>query len=326
MSRLSLRRLRQDRAIRELTKQVRLSHEQMIQPYFLVEGISEKQPIEGLSGVFRETPDSLNKQVESDLEAGVHKILLFGVPKEKSHDQFSYEHLALQIQQLRQRFGNDLWIATDVCLCSATTSGHCGVFDATQNHLNNEVTVAALAKQALVYAQAGANCVAPSDMMDGRVRVIRKVLDEHSLEHTIIMSYSAKFHSSFYGPFRNAADSAPKSTTLKDRSTYQIDPTRPNDALACAIRDQNEGADILMVKPGLPYLDIVSYLHREIPTIPIAVYQVSGEYAAIDLLSERGLINRSKAHVEAWTAFVRAGASILITYGARHAKNWLREL
>ena len=181
-----------------------------------------------------------------------------------------------------------------------------------------------LAQLALSYAQAGADCVAPSDMMDGRVRAIRTALDQNHLERTLLMSYSAKFHSKFYGPFRIAADAAPKGGTfLKDRATYQIDPAHSQDAVTSSWRDAQEGADILMVKPGMPYLDMLYRLAKEIPK-PWAVYQVSGEYASIELMAEKGLINGPAAHVEAWTAFVRAGASIIISYGARYATQYLR--
>jgi porphobilinogen synthase len=176
----------------------------------------------------------------------------------------------------------------------------------------------------LAYARAGADCVAPSDMMDGRIGAIRQALDGAGLERTVLMSYAAKFHSNFYGPFRVAADSAPKGddVRLTDRSTYQIDPSRRNDALLSVERDVREGADILMVKPGMPYLDILADLARRYAQ-PWAVYEVSGEYAGVELLAEQGLANRVGAHVEAWHAFVRAGASMIISYGARHAREWL---
>ncbi|MEE8281200.1 MAG: porphobilinogen synthase, partial [Gammaproteobacteria bacterium] len=176
-----------------------------------------------------------------------------------------------------------------------------------------------------LYASAGANCVAPSDMMDGRVAAIRQTLEQAGLDRTLIMSYSAKFHSSFYGPFRLAAESTPdKNIPLSDRGSYQIDPARPNDALLSALRDDREGADILMVKPGLPYLDVLAELSARIPK-PWAVYQTSGESAAIELMARENLIRREAANLETWTAFVRAGASIIITYDARHARTWLEK-
>lgn len=322
---ISLRRLRQNSWIRDLVKEHRVSHEQLIQPYFVVEGIRSREIIPGLTGTFRDTPDSLLKQIESDLKAGVRKLLLFGVPKAKSKNKFSYEFTAKQIAAIKKRFGSDVFLSVDVCLCSSTAHGQCGIVTPEGDHVDNCATVTELARAAVEYAQAGADCVAPSDMMDGRVRAIRQALSKAGLDRTILMSYSAKFHSKFYGPFRVAADSAPKGgIALQDRATYQIDPGSPRDALASSLRDAEEGADILMVKPGLPYLDVLAKLSREIPK-PWAVYEVSGEFAAIELMNEQGLINGPAAHVEAWTSFVRAGASMIITYGARSAQKWLEK-
>jgi porphobilinogen synthase len=282
--------------------------------------------VPGLTGTFRETPETLLKTVENDLEAGVKKFILFGVPQEKKTKDFNPSFTAEQLASLRKRFGKDLFLAVDVCLCSSTTHGHCGVLSPQEDYVDNQSTVEELARVALSYGQAGADCVAPSDMMDGRVGAIRKELDRGGLDQTLIMSYSAKFHSKFYGPFRIAADSAPKGETLlKDRATYQIDPASPKDALLSSMRDFEEGADILMVKPGLPYLDILSKLSAEIHK-PWAVYEVSGEFASIELMAQQGLMNGPAAHVEVWTSFIRAGASILITYGARFARQYLRKI
>lgn len=320
---LGLRRLRQNQWVRDLCKQVRLGVDQFIQPHFVVQGLTAKQAVPGLTGVFRETPDSLLAQVENDLEKGVRKILLFGVPSEKKLAAFDPSFTASQIAELRKQFGKDIWIGVDVCLCSYTEHGQCGILNDAGDHVLNNETVQSLASAALAFAQAGADCVAPSDMMDGRVAAIRRTLDQASLDQTLIMSYSAKFNSKFYGPFRAAADSAPKGDVLlKDRATYQIDPARPEDAFLSSQRDANEGADILMVKPGLPYLDVLASLSKRLP-LPWAVYEVSGEYAAIELMHEKGLLNGPAAHVEAWTALVRAGASMIISYGARQAREWL---
>lgn len=325
MAKISLRRLRQDPWIRELTQQIHISPKQFIQPHFVVQGLKEKEPIQGLTGVFRETPDSFLLQIEKDLKKGIHKILLFGVPGSKSTHPKDFEFTAKQIETIRKEFGKELWISVDVCLCSSTEHGQCGVVNPQGDHIENEATVNLLTSQSLQYAQAGADCIAPSDMMDGRIGSIRDHLDQKDYHRVIIMSYAAKFHSRFYGPFRNAADSAPKGEiSLKDRSTYQIDPARMDDAIACAKRDAREGADILMVKPGLPYLDVIYRLSEEIKK-PWAVYQVSGEYASIELMAANGLMNAPLAHLEAWTAFVRAGASIIISYGARNAKDWLHD-
>jgi porphobilinogen synthase len=322
------RRLRQNPWIRDLVRENRVSLAQLIQPLFVVEGLKAREAIPGLTGTFRETSDSLLSRVEKDLEVGVHKFLLFGVPSTKKTSGFQYDFTARQIEALKKRFGKDCFICVDVCLCSYTSHGHCGIVNPEGDHVQNQATVKELAKAALSYAQAGADCVAPSDMMDGRIAAIRAALDGAGLERTILMSYSAKFHSKFYGPFRLAADSAPKNGSpntkedLKDRASYQIDPANYNDAKQSSLRDVREGADILMVKPGMPYLDVLARLSSEIEK-PWAVYEVSGEFAAIELMAKEGLINGPEAHIEAWTAFVRAGASMIITYGARFAKNWM---
>jgi porphobilinogen synthase len=325
MSSLNLRRLRQNEHVRTLTREVHVRLDQLIQPLFVAESIKAREPVPGLTGVHQETPDSLLRQVEQDLSAGVHKFLLFGVPRARSERDIDWSFTSGQIRALKQRFGKDIWLATDVCLCSSTPHGHCGVLNAEGDHLDNGASVAELVQAAVSYAQAGADCVAPSDMMDGRIGAIRTGLDANGLERTILMSYAVKFHSSLYGPFRVAADSAPKggaSVTLNDRATYQLDPARPSDAWLCAQRDAEEGADILMVKPGLPYLDLLRELSAEIRK-PWAVYHVSGEFAALEALVGQGLAARAPLHREIMTAFVRAGASMIITYGARYAREWL---
>ncbi len=321
---LSNRRTRLNPHIRNLTKEVTLSVQKLIQPLFVVEGISHKEIIPGLTGVYRETSHSLLKQVENDLEAGIHSFLLFGVPAQKSEKNFNYDFTSQQIFELKKRFGQDIFLSVDVCLCSYTSHGHCGILNDSLDHVMNHESVDALADCALAYANAGADCVAPSDMMDHRVLAIREKLDANKLHQTLLMSYSAKFHSGFYGPFRVAADSAPKGELkIKDRATYQIDPANPSDAYRSSMRDMEEGADILMVKPGLPYLDVIKELTHSI-ALPWAVYEVSGEYAAIELMAEKNLINRERAHLESWTAFFRAGASMVITYGARDAAAWIK--
>ncbi|MFW2403309.1 MAG: porphobilinogen synthase [Gammaproteobacteria bacterium] len=323
MAPLSLRRTRQSEALRELTREVRLHHEQFIQPLFVVDGIDSREPVTGLHDVYRDTPSTLIEQIETDLEAGIRKFLLFGVPAEKRPAAFEHAFTAEQIAAIKNRFGDDVFLAIDVCLCSHTTHGHCGILNGSGDEVVNDATVEELTRAALTYAEAGADCVAPSDMMDGRIGAIRHALIEAGHDRTVIMSYAAKFHSNFYGPFRVAADSAPaQENRLHDRASYQIDPARPGDALMSAQRDAAEGADILMVKPGLPYLDVLSRLSREIPQ-PWAVYQTSGEQAAIDLLSDHDLMRRDAAQRETWIAFARAGASIIISYAARRAREVL---
>lgn len=322
MAELTLRRTRLHAATRELTREVRVHPEQMIQPLFVVEGLKDREVVPGLQGVWRDTTDTLLRQVEADMNAGVRKFLLFGVPRHKAETQFEHAFTAAQISALKDTFGADLWLAVDTCLCSATRHGHCGVLNAAGDYVDNAASVAALAAAAGMYAASGADCVAPSDMMDGRVAAIRAVIDQQGDDRTMIMSYSAKFHSGLYGPFRIAADSTPAAVTLRDRASYQIDPGRPRDALRSAQRDAAEGADILMVKPGLPYLDVLQDLSRAIP-LPWAVYQTSGECAGLDALDRAKLGERSRLYPESWTAFARAGAHMIISYAARDAHGWL---
>ena len=323
---LNLRRLRQNSHIRELVREFRVFPEQMIQPVFVVEGIQEKECVPGLTGTFRDNPESILKTIEADLEAGVRKFIIFGVGRDKRAHQFDSSFTAKQIEAIRKRFGKDVFLAVDVCLCSSTVHGHCGVLSAEGEHVVNGATVNELSRLALSYVQAGADCVAPSDMMDGRVAGIREILDQNGYEQALVMSYSAKFHSRFYGPFRVAADSAPKGENkLKDRATYQIDPACPRDAYLSSLRDAEEGADILMVKPALPYLDVLADLSSKIAK-PWAVYEVSGEFAGIELMAQQGLVAGPAAHLEAWTGCVRAGASIIISYGARFARQYLERI
>jgi len=321
---LDLRRLRLNPHVRELTREIRISAEQFIQPHFVVEGIAQREAVAGLPGVYRETTQSLLDQIDADLSNGISKIILFGVPADKAAHDFDFSFTANQVANIKQHFGERIWLAVDVCLCSATKHGQCGIVNDQGDHVINGATVAELARAALAYAQAGADCVAPSDMMDGRVAAIRAELDSNGCEQTVLMSYSAKFASGFYGPFRDAADSAPKGGgELQDRCSYQIDPSRPGDALASALRDAEEGADILMVKPALPYLDVLARLSDAIPEKPWAVYEVSGEYAAIEALAAQNLADAPRAHIEAWHGMVRAGATIIISYGARSVRTWL---
>ena len=213
MAGMTLRRLRGNEALRQLTRQVRPHPEQFIQPHFVVEGLAGRQAVSGLPGVYRETTDSLLAQLEADLRQGVNKILLFGVPAEKRERDFQAEFTARQIDRIRSAFGADVWCAVDVCLCSATSHGHCGVLDAEAERVDNRATVPELVDLALAYAKAGADCVAPSDMMDGRVAAIRQSLDQAGYEHTILMSYASKFKSNFYGPFRDAVGSSGNSNS-----------------------------------------------------------------------------------------------------------------
>lgn len=323
MAGLTRRRTRLTPAIRELTQSARPVSRQFIQPLFVNENIANREAVPGLDDVWRDTPDTLLQQIAADLDRGIDKFLLFGVPADKQQQHFDHGFAANQIAAIKAEFGSQVWLAADVCLCSSTTHGHCGVLNTTGDQVQNAASVDALSEAALLYAQAGVDCVAPSDMMDGRVAAIRDSLNNNSHDDVVIMSYSAKFHSGFYGPFRVAADSAPSGgNSLKDRASYQIDPARPDDALLSSQRDAGEGADILMVKPALPYLDVLARLSNAIP-LPWAAYQTSGESAGFNLLARDGLGDRTRLNIEAWTACVRAGANAIISYDARHAREWL---
>lgn len=315
------RRRRANSHIRDLAAEVRLSHHDFIQPFFIDESLSEREASPSLTGVFSETLDSALRQIEADLEAGCSKFLFFPVPIGRYEQQFQFDFAIKCVENIKKRFGSDLWLANDLCLCSYTTHGHCGLLNSEGSKVLNHETCLVLADYAVQIAQAGADCIAPSDMMDGRVGAIRHALDAQNFDTAAIMSYSAKFASHFYGPFRDVCKSSPSKgqNLLKDRSTYQMDYRNGGDALAASLRDLAEGADILMVKPALPYLDILTKLRQQ-TTAPIAVYHVSGEYAALELMAKNGLIDANGAHLEVWTACRRAGANAVITYKAREAK------
>jgi porphobilinogen synthase len=320
---LTHRRLRANPHIRELAATVRVHPAEFIQPIFVDEALAVRQPVLHLNGVFAETEESIVASVEADIKAGVRKFLLFPVPAEKTETAFRFDAAARIIASLKRRFGAEIWLASDLCLCSYTTHGHCGIVNADGTRLLNDETVRVLADYALHVAQAGADCIAPSDMSDGRIHAIRQHLDAHGLDYTAILSYSSKFASKLYGPFRDVCKSAPsKELMLQGRGTYQISPDNLHDALESSLRDLSEGADMLMVKPAAWYLDVVARL-RDRTTAPIAVYHVSGEYAALELMAANGLLERSAGHLELWTAFKRAGANAIISYAARHGKAWI---
>ena len=242
----------------------------------------------------------------------------------KSTDKFDYSFAVRVIKTIRESFGDAVWLASDLCLCSYTSHGHCGILNKEGNKLLNHPTVQELAKYASLLADAGVNCIAPSDMMDGRIAAIRAALDTLGHDDVCIMSYAAKFSSQLYGPFRDACHSAPKSGALKNRKTYQMDASNLNDAIASALRDEREGADILMVKPAALYTDVIKTLKQQ-TLKPVAAYHVSGEYTSVELLVEKGMADRAALHLEVWTALARCGADIIISYAARNAKQWIEE-
>lgn len=317
------RRNRANPIIREMVAETHLTKEMFMFPVFIVDGNSIAKEVASMPGIFNFSPDVLLKKTEQWLKLGINKLLLFGVGETKSlnaEQACSHQSVVVKtIEMLREKFGRDIYIATDVCLCAYTTHGHCGIIK--DNVIINDESVNILAKMALQHAIAGADMVSPSDMMDGRVSEIRKVLDDHAFFDVSLMSYTAKYASSYYGPFRDAADSSPQ---FGDRKTYQMDFRNINEAIKEAALDEAEGADILMVKPALAYLDVVKAI-KQITCLPIACYNVSGEYAMVKAAALNGWINEQKIVMENMTAFARAGANVIITYHTEKmfSENWI---
>jgi porphobilinogen synthase len=316
------RRLRRNETFRALIRETQLSASQLIYPLFIMPGKNKREEISSMPGVFRLSVDQLKKEAEECLQLGVQSLILFGLP-EKKDGVGSGAHakdgiIQRAIKELKNK-APEMMITTDVCLCEYTDHGHCGCLIG--NEVDNDATLEILAKTALSHAQAGADMVAPSDMMDGRVAEIRGILDENNFEMIPIMSYAVKYASAFYGPFREAADCAPQ---FGDRRSYQMDPANSREALREATLDVEEGADILMVKPALAYLDIISRLKDEFD-LPIAAYHVSGEYAMIKAAAEKGWIDGERVMAETLLSIKRAGADIILTYFAKDMARYLRK-
>ncbi len=319
------RRLRYSPVVRELVAEARLDPRMLVQPHFVVpgEGISEEIP--SMPGIHHQSVDRLVQTVAADLELGIRSVLLFGVPEEEAKapdGRAAYSEDAVvpaAVAALKERFGEEIAVMTDVCLCAYTDHGHCGLVR--DGRIDNDATLPHLARMALAHARAGADVVAPSDMMDGRIAAIREALDGEGLVHVAVMSYSVKYASAYYGPFRDAAHSAPG---FGDRRSYQMDPRNRREAFTEAELDVEEGADILMVKPALAYLDVVRDLREAFPQ-PLAVYNVSGEFSMVKAAADRGWLDERQVVLENWHAFRRAGADIIITYHARQAleEGWL---
>lgn len=320
---MRLRRLRQSDAIRRMARETRLHPDDFVYPMFIAPGTDVQQEIEAMPGVRRLSVDRLGEEIERVLEARVPAVLLFGLPQSKDEhgSEAHAAHGAVQRAVVEiKRVAPDLCVITDVCLCAYTSHGHCGLLGPDGEVLNDE-TLEVLARVAVSHAQAGADMVAPSDMMDGRVAALRAALDEAGLQRVAMMSYAVKYASGFYGPFREAADCAPRQG---DRSTYQMDPPNAREALRVAARDIEEGADIIMVKPALAYLDIVRRVRDALP-VPIAAYNVSGEFAMVKAAAARGWLDERRVVLEALTCIKRAGADIILTYHALAAAAWLRD-
>lgn len=311
------RRLRSGEIVRGMVRETRASKDSLIYPIFFEEGKNIKTPIDAMDGQFRYSPDRAKEIIDQCLSRGVNKVLLFGIPKEKDEkgSQAYAENGIVQqaVRAIKEEYGDSVYVVTDVCMCEYTSHGHCGILCG--HDVDNDETLKYLTATAVSHAEAGADMVAPSDMMDGRVAAIREGLDGKGFKNVPIMSYAVKYASKFYGPFREAAGSAP---SFGDRKTYQMDPHNVREAMREAVYDEEEGADILVVKPALSYLDVIKELSYN-TNLPVATYSVSGEYSMIKNAGKAGLIDEYGIMCETTASMFRAGADIVITYYAMEA-------
>lgn len=316
------RRLRSNSAIRDLVRENVLNPNDFIFPIFVVEGENIKEEISSMKGNYHWSLDRLPEIIKEVEECNIRGVILFGLPNHKDDcgsESYNDDGIVQQAIRKIREISKDLYIITDVCMCQYTSHGHCGILNG--NEVDNDKTIDVLGKISLSYAKAGAHMVAPSDMMDGRIGHIREVLDKNGYENVAIMSYAAKYSSAFYGPFREAAHSAPQ---FGDRKTYQMDPANSEEALKEIQWDINEGADIIMVKPAMSYLDIIRRA-KEVVNVPICAYSVSGEFAMVKSAAEAGVIDEKSIALEMLLSMKRAGADIIITYYALDAVRWLKE-
>jgi porphobilinogen synthase len=315
-----MRRLRRTKALRDLVRETELLPRHLVQPLFVVAGEGVRDPVESMPGVDRLSINELVAEASELLAVGVDAVMLFGIPAAKDESgSGAYDEegvVQLAVRALKEAHP-ELTVITDVCLCEYTSHGHCGFVR--DGEVDNDITVELLAKTAISHADAGADAVAPSDMMDGRVGAIRHQLDEEGHPNTPIIAYSAKYASAFYGPFREAADSTPE---FGDRRGYQMDPANAREALREIELDISEGADMVMVKPAMPYLDVIRAVRDHAP-LPVAAYQVSGEYSMLRAAAERRWLDERSAVLESLTAIRRAGADVIFTYYAKEAAGWL---
>ncbi|WP_018131504.1 porphobilinogen synthase [Effusibacillus pohliae] len=317
-----LRRLRRTAAIRSLVRETELNVRDLIYPLFVAHGTGVKEEIGSMPGVYHLSVDMLRREIQEISQTGIEAVLLFGVPAHKddlSSEAYAQEGIVQQGIRAIKEENPDLTVITDVCLCAYNPHGHCGIVRGGQ--ILNDPTLELLAKTAISHAQAGADIIAPSDMMDGRIAAIRAGLDQEGFVDIPIMSYSVKYASSFYGPFREAAHSAP---AFGDRKTYQMDPANTREALREAAADVEEGADFLMVKPAMVYMDIIRQL-RDRFDLPLVSYNVSGEYSMIKAAAQNGWIEERQVVLELLTGLKRAGSDLIITYHAKDVAKWLRE-
>lgn len=319
---IRLRRLRKNEGIRRLVRENQLHKEDLVYPMFVIEGNDIKNPVDSMPGIYQYSIDRIHEELDRVVKAGVGAVLLFGIPEHKDETGSSaYDDNGIMqraIRYIKEQYP-DIIVIADICLCEYTSHGHCGIIK--NGEILNDETLPYLAKMAVSVAKAGADMVAPSDMMDGHTAFIRKSLDENNLSDVIIMGYSAKFASAYYSPFRDAAHSAP---SFGDRKTYQMDCANGMEAVRECMADIQEGADIIMVKPALAYLDIVKEI-RQTTNFPIAVYNVSGEYSMVKAAASNGWIDEKRIVMENMIAMKRAGAKIIITYHAIDVAGWLDE-
>ncbi len=317
---LRLRRLRRTESLRALFRETSVEINDMVYPLFVIEGNGTKQEIVPMPGVFHFSIDKLQREVEEIARLGIPAVLLFGIPKDKDDtgsEAYSRDGIVQKAIRAIKKTVPELLIITDICLCEYTSHGHCGVI--VNGDVDNDRTLPILARTAISHAEAGADIIAPSDMMDGRVRTIRETLDEKGFQNTPILAYAAKYASSFYGPFREAAQSVPQ---FGDRRAYQIDPPNLRETLREVEQDIAEGADIVMVKPALSYLDVIRSVRNRFD-YPLAAYNVSAEYSMVKAAGQKGWIDEKRITMEIITAIKRAGADIIITYHAKEAAGWL---
>lgn len=315
------RRIRGKEVFRKMIRETSLSVHDLIYPMFSAFGSGIKKEISSMPGIYQQSIEHIVAEAREVYELGIPAVILFGIPETKDavgSDAYA-EHGIIQetIRAIKQEVPQ-LAVITDVCMCEYTDHGHCGIIK--DGDVDNDATIELLAREALSHAQAGADMVAPSDMMDGRVQAIRQTLDDNGFSHIPVMSYAVKYASGYYGPFREAAESTPQ---FGDRRSYQMDPANRLEALREAMSDIDEGADIIMVKPGLPYLDIVRDLRNEFP-LPLAVYNVSGEYSMVKAAALNGWIDEERVVMETMLGFKRAGADLIITYHAKDVARWLK--
>lgn len=309
-----MRRLRKNAAMRRLVRETILSADNLVYPLFVCEGTGIKKPIDSMADCFHFSPDMLAAEIDEISKLKIPAVLLFGLPSKKDEPAsaaYAADGVVQRAIKEIKKSNPDILVITDVCLCAYTSHGHCGVIK--DNKIDNDASLGLLAKTALSHAQAGADIVAPSDMMDGRVGAIRETLEANGFADTAIMSYSAKYASAFYGPFRDAADSAP---SFGDRKSYQMDPANWRQAMREIQLDIEEGADIVMIKPALPYLDIICRARQRFD-VPIAAYNVSGEYMMLEAAAKANVLDRQGAILEVLYSIKRAGADIIITYNAK---------